>query len=860
MKLPSLALKEYYWQSWSKVKDESLYKKPWDILYQLTHLVDEVIIDITKASQTYLEKIAIVALGGYARKQFFPYSDVDLLILYKDELNEPEKDFIKLLTTTLWDMNITLGFQLKNINEIVTLSQEDEIFKTALLDNRFIIGSKKLFNEFAFLLNKNIFGRNKLDYLMFKVNNVRERTKKISNSIYILEPNLKETPGGLRDINTIYWICKLLFNSNDPNVFISENILKEKDILVLLESIEFIFKIRINLHYYHKRKYDILNMESQKYLAQIFGYLDTSVSLGVEIFMKDYYKAAHVVQEKVNKIINLALKKLFLSNNLHQPNNNYIGFGFYKYNQYISFEENNFFTKYPKNLILIFYLAAQRNLKISDIAKDVIRDNLYIINDDYIKKNANIFLKSISNFPYSSETVKNMIETKVLFQLIPEFEEIYCRHQFNYYHHYTVDEHTILALKNIDNLIRLSDYKKLPFIKAFKEIQRKDLLALSILLHDIGKGYGKNHSIVGSKLAEKICLRFGMDNQSTKIVSNMVKHHLLMNHIAQRRNIKDFDVLKYFIQFINNIEELNILLLLTYADINALGGFNYSNWVNSLIIELYESARTAINNKSLVLNKEYVAKKKRLDVLIYFNNDLMIKTLLDLMDDDYIYANNIETIISHLKLLINISLDNPIKILMNVKRDINCLDVTICAYDYLGLLRNITAAFLSFDLNILNAEVNTLNNGLTIDNFQVTKNNAPIDEMTPFLKEMQNTLRNLILGNIDPYNLLRERLTERFEKRKITDIKHRIEIDNSLSKNYTIIDIYTVDKVGLLFKLLDKFCKLNINVQKAKISTDVDMVVDSFYVVDKNGNKITKKEDMENIIKILEESLNEKNL
>jgi len=187
---------------------------------------------------------------------------------------------------------------IKNIDEIVTLSLEDEIFKTALLDNRFIIGSKKLFNEFTFLLNKNIFGRNKLDYLMFKVNNVRERTKKISNSIYILEPNLKETPGGLRDINTIYWICKLLFNSNDPNVFISENILKEKDILVLLESIEFIFKIRINLHYYHKRKYDILNMESQKYLAQIFGYLDTSVSLGVEIFMKDYYKAAHVVQEK----------------------------------------------------------------------------------------------------------------------------------------------------------------------------------------------------------------------------------------------------------------------------------------------------------------------------------------------------------------------------------------------------------------------------------------------------------------------------------------------------------------------------------------------------------------------------------
>jgi [protein-PII] uridylyltransferase len=860
MKLPLLALKEYYWENWSKIKDESLNKKPLDILSLLTKLVDEVIIELTKSAKDYLDKIAIISLGGYARNQFFPYSDVDILILYRDELSEEEKNFIKQLTTALWDLNITLGFQLKNINEIVNLSQEDKIFKTALLDNRFIIGSEELFKEFTFVLNKNIFGRNKLDYLMFKINNVRERAKKISNSIYILEPNLKETPGGLRDINTIYWICTLLFNSNNLNMFIFKNILKEKDLLVLLECIEFIFKIRINLHYYHKRKYDILNMESQKYLAQIFGYLDTSVSLGVEIFMKDYYKSANVIQENVNKIINLALKKLFLTNNIKPPNNGYLGFGFYKYNYYITFEENNFFVKYPKNLILIFYLAAQRNLKISDIAKDVIRENLYLINEDYIKKNADIFLKSISNFPYSSETVKNMIETKVLFQFIPEFEEIYCRPQFDYYHHYTVDEHTVLALKNIDNLISLSDKRKLPFIRAFKELQRKDLLALSILLHDIGKGHGKNHSIIGSKIAEKICYRFGIDSQSSKIVCNMVKHHLLMNHIAQRRNIKDFDVLKYFIQFINNIEELNILFLLTYADINALGGFNYSNWVNSLIIDLYENTKTAINNKDIVLNKEYVAKKKKIDVLIYFNNELTIKKLLDLLDEDYIYANSIETMISHLKLLIDITLDNSVNILINVKKDINCLDVTICTYDYLGLLRNITAGFLSFNLNILNAEVNTLNNGLTIDNFQVIKNDASIEEVISYLKEIKNVLRDLVLGNIDPYNILNEKLTERFEKRKITDIKHNIEIDNSLSKNYTIIDIYTSDTVGLLFKLLDKFCKLNINVQKAKISTDVDRVVDSFYVIDKNGNKITKNEDIENIKKILEECLNEKDL
>lgn len=860
MHFPLLSIKEYYWQNWSRIKEESLNINPWDVLTQLTSLVDKIVVDISKFGQNNLEKITIIALGGYARKQFFPHSDIDLLILYRDELNDEEINFIKQLTTALWDLNISIGIQLKNINEIINFSKQDDIFKTALLDNRFIIGNKNLFNDFTYILRKNIFGRNKVEYLAFKVRNVRERTKKISNSIYILEPNLKDSPGGLRDINTIYWICKLLYNSTNLSVYIFKNILKEKDLLALMTSIEFIFKIRIHLHYYHKRKYDILNMESQKHLAMIFGYLDTSISLGVEIFMKDYYKAANNVQESVNKIINLSLKNLFKPNGSNSFTNLYLGFGFYKYNQYITFEENNFFVNRPENLIFIFYLAAFRNLRISDIAKDKIRDNLYLIDKNYIKKYAHLFLKCISNFPFSSEIVKNMIESKILQQFIPEFEGIFCRPQFDYYHHYTVDEHTILALKNIDNLVTVSDNKKLPLLTAYKEIQRKDLLALSILLHDIGKGYGKNHSLVGSKLSITICNRLGLDGKSVKIVSNLVEHHLLMNHIAQRRDTKDLDVLKYFTQIISSIEELNTLLLLTYADINAVGGFNYSNWVNSMIIDLYKNAKTAIMSKHIIFNKEFVVKNKVNDILKYFNKDATIEHLLQIMDSDYIYSNNLETIISHLKILTEVTSDNSIKISIKVKKDLNCLDVTICTYDYLGLLRNISAAFLSFNLNILKAEVNTLENGLTVDNFQVTKSENPIDEVVPLIKDIQNTLKNLISGNIDPYMIVKEKLTERFEKRKITDIKNNVEFDNNLSENYTIIDIYTSDKVGLLFKLLDKFCNLNINVQKAKISTDVDRVVDSFYVTDENGNKIIGETQIKNIKKILESTINEENI
>jgi [protein-PII] uridylyltransferase len=204
-----------------------------------------------------------------------------------------------------------------------------------------------------------------------------------------------------------------------------------------------------------------------------------------------------------------------------------------------------------------------------------------------------------------------------------------------------------------------------------------------------------------------------------------------------------------------------------------------------------------------------------------------------------------------------VSADNAIKTLIKVKSEINCLDVTICTYDYIGLLRNIAAAFLSFNLNILNAEVNTLSNGMTVDNFHVTRNDTTIEEVIPTIQYINETLKNLIAGNIDPYALLKENLAKRFEKKRITDVKNIVEFDNKLSESYTIIDIYTVDKEGLLFKLLDKFCKLNISVQKAKISTDVDRVVDSFYVVDESGKKIINENEIKKIKEILHETLEE---
>ncbi|MDY6821639.1 MAG: [protein-PII] uridylyltransferase [Deferribacterota bacterium] len=850
-------IKDNYWCQWQELKNNILKEKPLDILNKLTKLTDDTLKELIEQCNLNIENLVFIALGGYARKQLFPYSDIDLLILHKEPLTRGQENAIRNLITSIWDINIIASLQLKNLNEIITEASKDEIFKTSLLDNRFLIGSSALYDNFLAILDKHIFGRNRIDYLIFKIENVRKRSQTKNNTLYLLEPNLKESSGGLRDINTVYWICKLIFNSTNLSILLFKNILEDTDLLDFHKSMEFIFKIRIALHYFHKRKYDILNMHAQKYIANQFGYKDSDTSLAVEYFMKDYYKAAYNIQITVNKLINITLDNLIYSDNKSRYSYRYIGMGFYKYDKYITFGNTSISDKNKKNLILIFYLAAAFNLKIAPTAKEVIKKDTNIIDGEFIKNNKYLFLKIISFFPKAADIVNEMLETNILFKFIPQFKNIVCKTQFDYYHHYTVDAHTILALKMIDDLIKIHNSKNEIFINAFKELKRKDILALSILLHDIGKGQGKNHSQIGAKLAYDICNYIGLNSQDTSEVATLVENHLLMNHIAQRRDINDIDILRYFTNKVDNLERLNTLFLLTYADINAVGGQVYTDWVNTLIVNFYRKARKAILNKEHVFNIDEVVKAKSKAIYLYFNESKKYLNILNQMDKEYIYTTITKDIITHIKLLNKVTSYNPLEILVKKKDETNSLQFIICTFDYLGLLKNITAAFTAFNLNILRAEANTLANGLTIDTFEVIKQNVSTDELLLSVKEIKDLLYRVITNKIDPNNIIKETSIGKFEKIRPTQIKNKVEFDNIISNNYTIIDVFASDKMGLLYHILAKFEKLKLNVQQAKISTEADRVIDSFYVTDNFGKKIKDLNKLNEIKEALYEVIND---
>ena len=562
----SQQIKQYYQETWDNIKKNRFsFSTSWQLSQRITELSDQIVFKACElAGET--DGIAVVALGGYAREQMAPYSDIDILILHKGRMNKTYERFISEFTTLMWDIGVNPGIQVKDIKEVTKAALEDEVVRTSFIDNRFLFGSKKSYEAFQNLVNDKVMEKGKQEFLMMKIDGVRNRNTKFRDSIFRLQPNIKEGNGGVRDINTIYWICKILYKTKSLHETVKHNILTSQEYDKLIENAEFLFRVRNELHYYHNRKYDVMSLESQMEIAKNLGYTATSSIQSVELFMRDYYIMAKTTAEITQKVINRTLaeisKKLFSKKVFSQR----LSDGFVQYANTLTVESKNLFDENPRRLISVFTYSALKGLKLADTTADLIREKTYLIDDEFRLAHGALFLKAISSFPNSSRIVSNMAKCNVLQAMIPQIEKIICRPQFDYYHHYTVDEHTYLAMSYLDKMTGTLPPHLEQYQVAFNRLKRKDLLALSLLLHDIGKGTGKNHSITGALMSREICKNLGMGLEDTEIVCNMVEQHLLMSNIAQRRDLHSIDVINHFASYLNSQTDLDILFpyLLAY--------------------------------------------------------------------------------------------------------------------------------------------------------------------------------------------------------------------------------------------------------------------------------------------------------
>lgn len=851
-------LKKDYWEEWNRVKElRHSFSSSFELLSKLTDIADNVVKDIANYSGFSDQNMCIIALGGYARREMAPYSDIDLLILHKGELNKKQEQFLQSFTASMWDLKLLPGIQIKELNEIQQSALEDEIVKTSFMDNRLLLGDNALFEDFKNILKSKVIGRGKKEFLILKISEVRRRSKKYRDSIYRLEPNIKEGGGGIRDLNTIYWITKTLYGSSDLDYLIKQRIISSKDYEKLIRCADFLLKIRCELQYFHERKYDVLNLESQKFIAGELGYSDTSNVLAVEQFLKNYYITARSIADITDTILESTISKITSKSpsSVNKPTS--LGYGFYKYNRYLSVDSVDIFKKDPPKLLKIFKVATDKGLRFSDAAMNLIKENLYLIDAEFVKNYGRYFLDIISSFPKSAKTVNKLIKTNVFFKFIPEFSHIVCKAQFDMYHYYTVDEHTIIALRHIDDLASTLPQRYHVYQEVLKSLKRKDLLALSILLHDIGKGQGKNHSELGAKMAVSICERLGLNMDESDTVSSLIRHHLLMSHISQRRDLHDIDVIDHFISYFDDQEDIKLLYLLTYADMNAVGGQVFSEWKNMLLSELYEKSINALSAESLTAEFDAIVERKKRKISERYENKEFINFALNSMDDEYVYSNKLKHIYRHLGMILDLSPVNNVIVISEERNDLKCVEFTICTYDFIGLLRKLAGVFSLYEMNILGAQINTFDNNIAIDTIQVSN----LEEHTEIIDEKSNkihdTIKKVLNHELEIEKLLNEK-TQSFmsgSKRSVTKQANKIVFDNKISSLYTVIDVYTEDKVGLLYDLLTVFEKMYINVVKAKISTDVDRVVDSFYIIDENRNKIVDDTEITGIKNNLMEML-----
>jgi [protein-PII] uridylyltransferase len=826
-----------------------------------TRMTDALVIGLFNALSEDLQvgksggELALVAVGGYGRKELNPYSDIDLMFLYSGKDSKRVEEVANRLLYFLWDLKLDVGYSVRTLPDCVEMANSDVTVKTALLDARLLTGSENLYRDLKKMMVSQVLAKRSDAFITEKLEEKEKRRGKYGSSVYILEPNLKEGEGCLRDLHTAMWVAKIKYKVDEPRELIMKGVLSEDDLKEYYGALSYLWRIRNELHYLAGRKNDQLTFEAQTSLARFFDYYDKGKSLGVEQFMQDFYLHANRVEHFSSMLITKCRQRdegprKILGYFTRRP----VGEGLYVMRGELVIPDETVIEKDPVRLIKIFEYAQKQGVSLSIGAKRLIRDNLDLVNDKFRRsKEANAsFFNILQADKMVPETLEQMHHLGFLNRFIPEFERIYCKVQHDVYHIYTVDTHTLFAVGEIVNLWRNKEKEKLPLLtQVAHEIDKRYLLLLAVLLHDVGKGSGGGHAEIGAELSKTVARRMGLSREDSERLQFLVRHHLLMAHIAQRRDLHDERMILQFARQMEKSENLKMLYLLTYADIRAVGPDVWTEWKALLLQELYEKAFTVLERGDFKLEAsgERVRRVKRAvyDILVRDFPAQLIKDELQALSTRHLLSYSAEVIAGHMKVLLSLG-DNLLVFKVTHEKEKPYSNLTVCTYDVPGLFSMITGVMAANGMNILGAQIHTNTNEKVLDILQVNSPQGfPITDENRWTR-LEADLIRVLKGEVRVSKLVakRDRPSILGEKVKPT-MPARVEIDNEVSSDYTVIDIYAHDKVGLLYSITSTLTRLGLYIGVSKISTKVDQVADVFYVKDIFGQKISDPNKLEEI-------------
>lgn len=792
------------------------------------------------------ERIAILAVGGYGRGEMAPHSDVDIAFVTPYKRSPWTEQVVEAILYLLWDMGLKVGQSSRSLDETVKMAQEDLTIRTALLEGRFVWGDRAVYEEASLRFWNEVVGKTAPEFVRLKMGERDERHKRMGDSRYVVEPNVKDGKGGLRDLHTLYWIGKYIHRVTSVSALVDVGLLTPGEYRSFRKAENFLWSVRCHMHSITGRAEDRLTFDLQRDVAERMQFADRPGRSAVERFMQYYFLNAKTVGDVTGLFLAhldeaMAKKgRRFLPTFNRKPRKLN---GFQLDRGRLALPDEDFFIEDPVRLIEIFHLADLYGLEIHPLAMRAAQRDARLI-DKSVRRDgrANGLFLDVLTSPRDPETVLRwMNESTVFGRFVPDFRRVVAQMQFDMYHHYTVDEHSIRAIGLLAEIERGDLKADHPLSTAImRQIVSRRVLFVATLLHDIAKGRGGDHSVLGAEVAQNLCPRLGLTAAETETVAWLVRYHLLMSATAFKRDLADFKTILDFAQAVQSPERLRLLLVLTVVDIRAVGPGVWNSWKRQLLSDLYEATEEVLRlgHKQRGREERIAAKKEALEARLGLTKT-QFTALAKRLPDPYWIAEPDDIIERNARhLLANADTELAIDACYYPERGATL--VTVYAADHPGLFYRIAGAIHLAGGNIIDARIHTSSDGMAVDNFLVQdpigrpfKEQSQLSRLSRSIEEaLANRAKLMTQLDAKPKALRR---ADAFK------IAPSVFIENQASNRFTVIEVNALDRPALLNNLAQALFESKVTLHSAHIATYGERAVDTFYVTDLFGGKIENK-------------------
>ncbi|MEP1110143.1 MAG: [protein-PII] uridylyltransferase, partial [Nitratireductor sp.] len=829
---------------------------------RLSHLMDEIIRALHGFAVSHVyasknpsaaEKMAIVAVGGYGRGTLAPGSDIDLLFLLPYKQTPWGEQVTEYVLYMLWDMGLKVGHATRNVDECVRLSRTDMTIRTAVLEARFLCGESPLFDELLHRFDTELMRRSGGEFVQAKLAERDARHAKAGESRYLVEPNVKDGKGGLRDLHTLFWIGKYYYRVRSGEELVERGVFTRKEYLVFRKAEDFLWAVRCHMHFHAGKAEERLHFDIQRDIADRLGYTSHPGLSAVERFMKHYFLVAKDVGD-LTRILCAALEE---EQARHVPGFNRLVQSFSRRrrkvpgttdfiidNDRINVADPQAFERDPVNMLRLFWFADRHGLEYHPEALKLLRRSLKLI-DRNLRRDAEanrLFLDVLTSDRNPELNLRRMNEAGVLSKLIPDFGKIVAMMQFNMYHHYTVDEHLVRCIGVLSEIEHGDDarvhplsHKLMPGLRPQREV-----LYTAVLLHDIAKGRPEDHSIAGARIARRMCPHMGFSAADTETIAWLVENHLVMSNTAQMRDLNDRKTIEDFAAVVQSVERLKLLLVLTVCDIRGVGPGVWNGWKGQLLRTLYYETELLLTGGFSEVARGERAAHARAQLASALDDwpEAESRHYVDLHYENYLLTVDLEDQLRHAAFVREADAAGRRLATMIRTHEFEAVtEIAVLAPDHPRLLSVIAGACAAAGANIVDAQVFTTSDGRALDTILINREFDRDEDERRRAERVGKLIEEALAGK----SWLPEIIAKRAKRRRGAGafrITPQAEIRNTLSNRFSVIEVSGLDRPGLLSEITGALSDLSLDIASAHITTFGEKVIDTFYVTDLTGQKI----------------------